>query len=367
MASNSVRSNFDAYINSAEMHLLLAGCRRVLGNLEVDALRSAAEKPINGAVFFDHCQRHGLALLGFKTVIKPFRDLFSSKVFERFELEVGRQTFHHVRLSKLLVDLHRELNQLHVPHAYLKGPILGAELFGEDLLRQCKDLDLLVESPDMMTALDCLESLGFPPKPPFERRHFWLHKASTNEITCMNKSSGCVVDVHWKTDLVETVLLPNASGRESDFKRVHFHGEEVTALSGTQNCLFLCHHGARHHWFRLRWLLDIPLLMRKENVDVQTLLHLAEDRGIRRSVEEALYLSAKLFGVEQCAGSTTITPSKSRRMKDRIERGFTPKAEWKSGPLTTHHRILLYSGIGTKLRLWCMLLLKLFMNRVLKW
>jgi hypothetical protein len=60
--------------------------------------------------------------------------------------------------------------------------------------------------------------------------------------------------------------------------------------------LYLCAHGARHSWFRLKWLVDLPYVLQSKAWDWPALFAKARRMGCADALLLGLVLSQRLLG-----------------------------------------------------------------------
>lgn len=195
-----------------------------------------------------------------------------------------------------MLHLSREMNQIcegftadGVRTLLLKGPVLAAELYGDLAHRTSKDLDLLVAEEDVERAELILVQLGYE----LEEEHIldnWKRKS--HHMSLKHREHGVQVEVHWR-------LNPHNSSSYS-FDQLWQRRNEIRFSHQAYPCLghedllcYLTDHGARHGWFRLRWLLDIERLLPK--IDVNQMLAHLERHGGQPFIGQAFILLANLL------------------------------------------------------------------------
>lgn len=139
----------------------------------------------------------------------------------------------------------------------LKGPILAAELYGDPTRRFSRDLDLLVQEPDLAAASACLEALGYTEeitvfnKTPLRRRKLEkngeeMHRVYTKDAIC--------IELHWRLSFRLALAFDDLWERS---RTKVLLGQAIHYLGECDNIAYLITHGAGHGYHRLRWLIDI--------------------------------------------------------------------------------------------------------------
>ena len=167
-----------------------------------------------------------------------------------------RNSLTAMKLMAELIRIARRFDQEKIRMISLKGPALGFALYGDLSLRASKDLDLLVSPRDVGAAEQILidmgyagycQTAGFTPR---QRRHL-LEKGYHFGFV---NADGVEVELHWRYAADHSIDFHDVwAGRKS----LTAFGQRVDLLGDVENVLFLMHHGSRHGWKRLRWLLDV--------------------------------------------------------------------------------------------------------------
>ncbi|MGG3571875.1 nucleotidyltransferase family protein [Bacillus gobiensis] len=137
---------------------------------------------------------------------------------------------------------------------HLKGPILAHELYGDISMRKSKDLDILVPKEDLERTEQMLFELGYEKdeantvlnEVKWREHHFEYH----------HKERKTSVEIHWRLSPfpAKEPSFEDLWARKNESKLtnvpVYYPGDEDLFL-------YLISHGARHGWFRLKWLYDI--------------------------------------------------------------------------------------------------------------
>ncbi|MDG0814414.1 nucleotidyltransferase domain-containing protein [Cohnella rhizosphaerae] len=175
----------------------------------------------------------------------------------------------------------------------LKGPLLAQDLYGDLSRRTSKDLDVLVPAEKLDEVRSLLAELGYE----CEREQLpnvlngwkWRH----HHVSFLHPSHSLQIEIHWR--------LAPGPGREPDFdelwsrRREHSFGSAPVAYLGPEDqFLYLVHHGARHGWFRMRWLCDIDVLARRE-LDWSSCAQRSAAYGMEHLVGQALILASRLL------------------------------------------------------------------------
>jgi hypothetical protein len=186
----------------------------------------------------------------------------------------------------------------------LKGPVLAKALYGDISLRTSKDLDILIPVEDVDKAEEILLAAGYVSTDNRPRiLNDW--KTKKHHISYYNDRTGVQIEIHWR-------LNPEA-GKEPSFDElwerrslssvtkypIYFPGNEDLFL-------YLVSHGARHAWFRLRWLTDIERMV-SNGIDWGKLVPLLFRYDCHDLGGQALILASGLLGTPLAEESVFLT------------------------------------------------------------
>lgn len=176
---------------------------------------------------------------------------------------------------------------------FLKGPPLAQEAFGDIGLRHSKDIDLIVAPSDRERIWALMDREGYRrtmPGPGISPEQLRLFVSRAKDSTFRHPVTGVEVEVHWRmsTSLVEEARSPA--------RAMTLNGlGEVSVLQEDDLFVYLCRHGGRHAWMRLKWLGDIGALINATPDASERYWRVAKAAGAELAVEVAMRLSARLL------------------------------------------------------------------------
>ncbi|MDI4646935.1 nucleotidyltransferase domain-containing protein [Cohnella hashimotonis] len=217
--------------------------------------------------------------------------LIPSDVLQALGGDCRQNTWRMLRLSGELDRLCRSLGERGVRSLALKGPALARQLYGDISLRTSKDLDILIPVGDLEQAERLLLELGYRADEPIPRGlGDWKWKI--HHVSFTNPQSGIQVEVHWR--------LNGENGKEPSFEAL-WRDRQACALSDAVYMpgdahlfMYLVTHGARHGWFRLRWLADIDRMVGRE-LDWSAIIPLLRRYNALDQAGQALVLASGLL------------------------------------------------------------------------
>ncbi|WHY95065.1 nucleotidyltransferase family protein [Neobacillus cucumis] len=178
---------------------------------------------------------------------------------------------------------------------FLKGPILGREIYGDISLRTCGDLDLLIPIEDLEVMDKLLEINGYVKDDYIQsvlKDWKWRH----HHVTYYHSTKNIKVEIHWR--------LNPGPGKEPNFKGLWERKRETLLSNSPIYCLgredlflFLVSHGARHGWSRLRWLIDIHRMI-EQGIDWSKINSLMKKYDNFHVIGQSIILSSRLLNTK---------------------------------------------------------------------
>jgi hypothetical protein len=181
-----------------------------------------------------------------------------------------------------LLDLFED-RRLHV--IPFKGPAFAALLDGQVLLRQCSDLDLLLDAREVPRASEVLQSRGYRSRLRLGWEHSFLHKPTR-----------ILVDIHWAFT-PKTFYFPLTFAEVSTrLATVEVGGRKMLTLSKADAMLVLCANAAKDGWVSLGRLYEIAHFAQLQDPAWPELLDSARRLHCERVLLIGLHLAHALFG-----------------------------------------------------------------------
>jgi hypothetical protein len=249
-------------------------------------------RDINWNQFLELSMHHRVYPLLAAKLKKADKELFPPNVIKNIEQSYKRNTFHMLRLSAEMEKVSKLFNENQISVLALKGPILGADLYGDISLRTSGDLDVLVPMSDIEKAEKLLIKQGYV-KDDYIKTVLNDWKWRHHHVTYFHPTQMIKVEIHWR--------LNPGPRREPSFNELWQRKRKSSITSypvyylGREDLfLFLVSHGSRHGWSRLRWLVDIDQIV-KQNINWTLLIQLLKKYQYLHIGGQAVVLCSELF------------------------------------------------------------------------
>ncbi len=196
---------------------------------------------------------HNLNRLGWRGHLPP-------DAADRLRMGYLRIVSRNLRLVRRLDEVMGLLRRHGVPAVPFKGPVLARRLYGDPLLRQCSDLDLLVDRASAAAAYRALRSAGYRSAvgADLSERQFTALSRYTKAFTFMDPQGDAAIDLHWHLSFHTRYPYDYACCRDR-LASIDIDGRSVPCLSDEDMVVYLCIHGASHGWpdaAAVVWLAD---------------------------------------------------------------------------------------------------------------
>ncbi|MFP4600463.1 MAG: nucleotidyltransferase family protein [Persicimonas sp.] len=205
---------------------------------------------------------------------------------EQWRRHVARLALYRRELSRTVAVLGKL-----GPVVVLKGEPLARLLFGDALMRNTTDMDLLITPDRVGEAVRVLEPLGYLPMHD-ARAKPWTY----NQLALIHRQYGTVVELHWR---IAFPHLPSPPAKQllAETTPVAVDSNTYRTLRPELLFLHLCYHFHQHRGF-LKGLLDITgwLDRFEDSADLEEIAQIADRLGVGGVLQWPLHTLAHFAG-----------------------------------------------------------------------
>ncbi|MFJ8064752.1 nucleotidyltransferase family protein [Psychrobacillus sp. NPDC096426] len=246
-------------------------------------------------LFVDYATHHRLYPVLYNKVKQLDEPLLPDSVLQSLKELYKENTYKMLQLSGEMSFINNLLYENRIKTIFLKGPILAKDLYGDISLRTSGDLDFLIPIERIDEAEKLLVEQGYKRKDNFDRiLNDW--KFRNHHVTYFHPHKRITLEIHWR--------LHPGPARETNFQDLWERKRESNLTASPISYLgkedlfhFLVVHGARHGWYRLRWLHDIHQIM-KQSLNWDLVYALFKKNHHVPHAGQALILASQLFGTK---------------------------------------------------------------------
>jgi hypothetical protein len=250
---------------------------------------------IDWDLFLELALHHRLYPLLYLKIVKMKNSWIPPEFLQKLSHHYRKNTFRMLHLSGEMEQLSKLLLDNDIRTLFLKGPGLATDLYGDISKRTCGDLDILIPLDDLEKANMLLVGLGYE-KDEYIQTLLNDWKWRHHHFTYYHPLKGTKVEIHWR--------LNPAPSKEPSFNELWSRKRESSITSnptyymGLEDLFFfLVTHGARHGWSRLRWLVDIHQIVRKD-LNWNTLEYLLKRYQSLHIGGQSLILASQLLNTD---------------------------------------------------------------------
>jgi hypothetical protein len=206
----------------------------------------------------------------------------------------------NLRFAAETVRLQRLLETEKIPSIVLKGAALAQLAYGSLKLKHARDIDLLVPPERAEAAMQILERDGytfcFPARQPNGRQRRALVRYA-REAEFEHPGRGLRLELQWRVS-DNPYLLKGIDAHSATQNVMFADGIGVRSLPRDDLFAYLCLHGSRHAWSRLKWLADAnALLATGSDTDIERIYRHAQRLGAGLCAGQALLLCRRQLGL----------------------------------------------------------------------
>lgn len=283
-----------------EVLLVAACCRWPLSEAALAAIRTAASGPIDWPLFMRVVRRHRVVGLVHHALGAAHIDVpadIALDLAKRAE-NIARQA---MRLAGETLRLQRLFDAERIPTVVLKGAAVAQLAYGTLGLKQAFDIDLLVPSDRARDAFRMLEKDGYRLRDPASELDDAQWRGVMrfgSEVLAVDRARDLTVELRWRA--AENMMLFKGVDLFAHTIGVALsEGSSLRTFDDNNQFAYLCVHGARHGWYRLKWLADLnALLASKDDATIERLFAHAQSIGSGLCAGLALLLCNELLALK---------------------------------------------------------------------
>lgn len=238
---------------------------------------------------------HGVAPLVYRNLVTICPAAVPSSIHEAFRRHNQANALLNSLLAKELVTLLDALAAKGVTAIPFKGVTLAQTAYGDLGLRECADIDLIVEQGAIPQARKVLWSQGYQ----LTSQDMGGGEESGEPYHFFQRRNGIVaVDLQWMMARRHFGFRLDRSAFWGRLKPVHLPTKSVMGLCPEDLLILLCVHGSKHAWEQLKWVCDVAeLVRRRPALDWSRVLFQAGEWRCRRLVLLGLAMAHSLFDI----------------------------------------------------------------------
>jgi len=283
----------------AAFDLLRRACAAAAPQGVSAALIAAPDRMVNWELFLRLVERHrvpGLVHAG----LGRLPDVVPEPVRQAIAGQAQALARRNLALVAATVRLQALFDAAGIDVIFFKGALVGQRAYGSIAVKHGKDIDFLVPPEDLAATFALLAGEGYQPvfpAAPLTAAKIDALRDFQIEAVMVDPARGVQLEPHWR--LTENRrLLPLRPLRAGAGKRESLGGVPIRGFHPDDEFAYLCVHGVRSGWFRLKWLADLHALLVAQTEEERLRLYRhAEGRGAGPAALLAYGLCRDLFAL----------------------------------------------------------------------
>lgn len=210
--------------------------------------------------------------------------------------ERNRVAAHNLRTVAECARLKAAFSSAKIDLLFLKGLAVGRVGYGNVLVKEAWDIDLLIDAIEVPSAAQALRELGYSVTTPRPEKSDLVGWHDRRRESVWRNSEGLFVELH--TALTDHPgLLPWAPMEVPRQSVDIVDGVTLETLAQPEQVAYLAAHGASSGWFRLKWLSDFAALLAGRELTTEFVDEVSR-LGAGRFTHLAIALADALFGLD---------------------------------------------------------------------
>ncbi len=200
-------------------------------------------------------------------------------------------------MTSELIKVMNLLEENHINAIAFKGPLLSQMAYGDITLRQYVDLDILIDEKDLGRTSELLQKSNYKEEYDLQEYQKENLKNLVHDRSFINKENGINIELHWTLSSSEFFINLEELNYFERIEKLDLNKQKLNGLSSEILFIYLCIHGNKHMWERIEWLVDLALLLKKENINLDKVLNLSKKIDAERVVLSSVLLCEKILSI----------------------------------------------------------------------
>ncbi|MGA2718013.1 MAG: nucleotidyltransferase family protein [Candidatus Acidiferrales bacterium] len=259
-------------------------------------IRALAAGALNWDVLLSEAEGNAVVPLLCRQLNAIAPDVVPAEAMLRVSEASRANTLRCLSLTAALVQILRLFQSEGIVALPYKGPVLAAQAYGDVLLRQFDDVDIIVRGRDMAKAHGVLLRLGYVAKFPGLMSPDVDAALVPGEYKYYSETRAAIVELHTERTLRHFPVAPDLDEFSARGVTVNLGGHDVRTFSPDDALLAICVHGSKDFWARIAWIADVSELIQSHpGLDWKAINARAEALQVQRMLHVGLILAASIL------------------------------------------------------------------------
>lgn len=281
---------------SSEAELILSVTRCCAEPEKRERIRTVLRQSIDWEFVLNLASQHRLLPPLYLSLKDAANESVPPPVQAILKSEYDHNAIHNLLLAQELIRIQQLLRINNIPVIAYKGVTLAVRLYGSLASRHVWDIDLLVKKKHIVLIKSLLIENGYRPAKQMtdEEEQKFLEKYCEYHFERVDGKAN--LDLHWEVIPDGLSSIYNSNHIWECTQEIKIAGESTLTIRPEELLIYLCVHGDKHGWWRLKWLCDIALLISHHpNLDWNRVMSLSRNLKEENIVGFGLYLALVLL------------------------------------------------------------------------
>ncbi len=238
--------------------------------------------------------RHRVGSLLYKASQNPYSISLAAQ--DKLLSEYNSQVSYHISQMALMKKISQLFSNNAIPFSFLKGQGLAEQLYNEPHTRYSKDIDILIPPDLTKKAISLIKKNEYIPLSPNIRNKKTLttnqlawNMKHYKDITITDPQLQLHFELHQRLFEIETFEFTTRFNQQINFRT-------TPSIDQPLYVLYLIIHGATALFERMKWVVDISLLIRHVSFEVkQDIFKLSKKIKLEHILVASLKLTEEIF------------------------------------------------------------------------
>jgi len=274
----------------------------------------------------DLSHTHKVFPIFYQVIQAHTKKLLSNEYHAELKQQYITNIMKNMRMTAELIRIMKLLGENGIEALSFKGPTLAKIAYGDIMLRQYGDLDILVDKKDAYIAGKLMCENGHNAIVPLNILQNSTYLNVAKDFCLVKERGGVYTELHWRLfEKKFNIIIP--ASVKGEFQNVSINNFSIRTFPTELLLVYLCLHGSKHGWERISWICDIDRLLRSSRIDWGKSIDIAEDSHSNSSFYLGLNLCSSLFqtpipdSVIKRMGKYDITELKALALTNLGEKG----------------------------------------------
>ncbi len=284
-----------------EMTLLVLASRPIAIPVDIARIQELLAQPLDWTALVRSAMQHGVTPQAFNRLLQVGEAQLPEDIAQAARAHIEQLRTRNRELIAELIAILDALEAASIEAIPLKGPVLAHLVYGDTMIRPCRDLDFLLRRADIDRAFEALRGLcyrAYPETPTMTARQERALQATAGQAMLSRPGGRAIIEPHWTLVPGNLQLAIDYEGIWQRSRFISFGDREVRALATEDLVLSIAIHGGKDQWSKLQIVFDLArTTVSSDALDWPLILARADRERCLRMLLTGMRLTEHLSGL----------------------------------------------------------------------